>query len=137
MFKYLDAKHRTLIKAPSFRRLLNAVRKYIDANNLEIQTEQQVIDNVCGQMPDICFDSDTPPLYRKAINLVGETARWIKAGVPVTPKETLDSRLATCEGCKHWGGTRGSSLMSGRCGKCGCSGIKLAMATTKCPIGKW
>lgn len=136
-FKYRDHIHSVLLKEPSWRRLLATLAKYYTANKWSMPSEQEIIDNVCGQQPGICFDSEAPAYWKQAVNVVSALGEWASKGLPVTPKETLDKRLSICQACNYWGGVSGGSLMQGKCGKCGCSGLKLAMATTKCPIGKW
>ena len=42
-------------------------------------------------------------------------------------------RLEICRGCE-FNGERPAGV---RCTKCGCRGLKLELATERCPIGKW
>ncbi len=67
---------------------------------------------------------------------------WIAKGRPVRSDEEIEKLLDICEECEHHGrDKRGTPV----CAKCGCctnnrhSGWvnKLAMATEKCPVGKW
>jgi predicted Zn-ribbon and HTH transcriptional regulator len=60
---------------------------------------------------------------------------WAKAGFQLAPSEVYASRLDTCKTCDSW--SNNAFLGAGSCAKCGCSGVKLKLATSKCPIGKW
>ena len=79
--------------------------------------------------------SSFPSLARQAVSLAGAAARVAGAvltGQPVkVAPEVYSERLEICRACEHY------ELATGRCRKCGCSGLKLELATEKCPIGKW
>lgn len=72
-------------------------------------------------------------------NFAGTVLEWKKAGCPTVSEETLKARADKCRGsvdrdpCIHW---RGSHLIA-RCDLCKCTKLKLAMATTQCPIKNW
>ncbi len=62
--------------------------------------------------------------------------RWNLAGRPVRTTDQVKSLYAICSQCEH--------LKKNVCQKCGCQCVetevllnKLALATEKCPIGKW
>lgn len=50
-------------------------------------------------------------------------------------KEQHDQRLDICKSCELWDASGYMGL--GKCKKCGCSGMKLWVASSQCPIGKW
>lgn len=124
------------------RHYVEGVQKlYIDhceANGYPLPSRQEMVDCICKSTPaNICYDSDEPPFVEKAVNFISSMARWMASGFKVVDEVALAGRLAICQSCPYWGGTTGGDLVSSRCGKCGCSGLKLALATSKCPIGKW
>jgi len=46
------------------------------------------------------------------------------------PDETMQKRMATCQGCPSWTGYR--------CSECGCvMKTKAKLASSTCPLGKW
>lgn len=49
--------------------------------------------------------------------------------------EVVAERKATCLGCLNWN-PRGYMGL-GRCEACGCSGLKVKLAASKCPLLKW
>lgn len=53
----------------------------------------------------------------------------------IAKREDVDQRKAICSLCVHWD-ERGFHGW-GKCRKCGCSALKLYLATEKCPIGRW
>lgn len=77
----------------------------------------------------------TPSLRQKAEGLAASLSRWASEGLPVTSPELLTSRRESCAGCKWFRPSRVPWLAG--CRRCGCSGIKLHMATERCPLGKW
>ena len=79
--------------------------------------------------------SPPPSLPQMAASFAGSMVGWAKGGFQVTDEETLAERLAICAACPEW--DRDGFMGTGKCTKCGCSGAKLHMATSKCPIDKW
>lgn len=80
--------------------------------------------------------SGPPTISSMAKSFFESATKFVASGFPRTPIEALQVRLDTCGACEHWdssgfGGT-------GQCKMCGCSTqVKLRMATTECPIGRW
>jgi hypothetical protein len=80
-----------------------------------------------------------PPLARQASNALGAFGRVV--GAAVTGKKvrvdsaTQEARLAICRACEKF------DAPNEKCSMCGChmAGVvgKTALATEKCPIGKW
>jgi hypothetical protein len=65
-----------------------------------------------------------------------EAGAWLAAGAPLAGEEDRAARRAICGVCPQWLPTEpGSPLM--HCAACKCLAAKLAMATTRCPLGKW
>lgn len=69
------------------------------------------------------------------VSVVKAGAQWAKAGFPIVSGEVLSERKGICAACEFWNADAFGGL--GRCGKCGCSGVKLRLATSKCPLKKW
>ena len=70
-------------------------------------------------------------------NFVQATSKWALAGFPITEKKTYEYRSSFCSSCELWDAKARFGL--GKCNskKCGCTSVKLWIATEKCPIGKW
>jgi hypothetical protein len=80
--------------------------------------------------------SQEPPLLIRGWNFAAALARWTLAGLPRRTQVEIEARLAICQACEF--------LKNNHCGKCGCACNeknrlinKLALATERCPIGKW
>jgi hypothetical protein len=77
-----------------------------------------------------------PPVMIQAWNFGSAFVKWLGAGRPVRSKRQIASRLKICKSCPF--------LENQRCTRCGCYCVeteqlinKLALATEKCPEGKW
>jgi hypothetical protein len=79
--------------------------------------------------------SSGPTLVDMSKNLYSAMAEWAKAGFVMATEDVVADRKAICVACPEWVGD--GYLGMGKCKKCGCSGIKLRFATSKCPLGKW
>lgn len=60
-------------------------------------------------------------------------AKWRKAGYALAPDQELLHRQEACRGCQD----RKELWWGFGCRVCGCTGVKLHLATEKCPVGKW
>jgi hypothetical protein len=81
-------------------------------------------------------ESGQPSLLIRGWNFAAAMARWTVAGLPRRTQAEIDERLAICQACPF--------LQNNHCTKCGCACVeqnrlinKLALATEKCPEGKW
>jgi hypothetical protein len=79
-----------------------------------------------------------PSAGRMAINLARAAGRIVTAAVqgePIrVPAEVLEQRRSICLPCEANGLRESGGI---KCTRCGCSGIKLTLATEECPVGKW
>jgi hypothetical protein len=75
----------------------------------------------------------TPTLKDLALRFSGAVATWVIAGFPVVSEDQLNKRWNKCQTCEHW--ERGTVFA--HCRKCGCTKLKLWLATEICPAGKW
>lgn len=75
---------------------------------------------------------DEPGIAELASNLAGATALWVLAGCPATPDRDLQARRVTCAACPDH-----QPELPQKCRLCGCTALKLELATERCPVGKW
>jgi hypothetical protein len=69
-----------------------------------------------------------------ALMAAGRVAVAVATGQKVKVEPGVyQERLAICLGCE-FNGARPDGV---KCTKCGCGGIKLQLATERCPIGLW
>jgi hypothetical protein len=91
-----------------------------------------MIEKATGKAPE-----DYPPLATQVMNAAKALGRVVSAvarGEPVyVSTEERNRRRAICSGCEH------HDPAQNRCRKCGCRGLKLDLATEKCPLPrpKW
>ncbi len=80
-----------------------------------------------------------PTIAGMLANFAAATARWAKAGLPVVADDQFKQRLNLCRNCPkgYWQETARFGL--GKCASpgCGCTKLKLWLATEKCPLGVW
>ena len=77
----------------------------------------------------------TKPKRNTVTNLLKAIGESAKTGFKQVSKTEFDKRKALCSQCKYWSAKAFVGL--GKCNVCGCSGIKLKLSTSSCPIGKW
>jgi hypothetical protein len=75
--------------------------------------------------------SNPPSAGGLTANLTRALVGWAHAGFPVVDRPVFEHRHAICSACEHW--QPRLRLGTGMCRKCGCSGAKLWLATSKCP----
>lgn len=95
----------------------------------------------CYEVPDMPIETG-PSWTKLAVQFGASLMNWIRAGAPVVSWELFKERHLKCTGdethsrCPAF--TKFQSLGISKCGKCGCStGVKLWLATEKCPLQKW
>lgn len=84
--------------------------------------------------PDLSMRT-TVSLPQMMKNLGQAAILYANDGFKNCTKQDHDARLAICKPCEFWDDAGYMGL--GKCRKCGCSGAKLWVASSKCPIGKW
>jgi hypothetical protein len=78
-----------------------------------------------------------PPLTQQLRTAAGAATRAVTAAVTGQPvlvsAEERDRRQAICDACPEY------DAAARRCRKCGCGGLKLSLATERCPLPepKW
>lgn len=60
---------------------------------------------------------------------------YAKDGFKNASEETYQKRLEICRACSFW--DEAGYFGMGKCNKCGCSGAKLRIDSSNCPINKW
>lgn len=137
MWRWTHPETGFVIEAVNAHQLLDKARQYCRVNNLPIGLgfDQRIIDDVCRDIPDICNDTEPPSLPERMASFARSAISWIANGAKVVDFKTYDDRIQTCRACDRWSGEVYFGL--GRCGKCGCSGLKLYMDTEVCPLNKW
>ncbi|MDB5342008.1 MAG: hypothetical protein JWP89_385 [Schlesneria sp.] len=113
-----------------------SVNAYRAAWGLAPLSLEQTVDRRCEQAPEAEPSPPLPPLLIRGWNFASAMARWAVAGMPRRSQEEIEARLTICQTCEF--------LQNNHCSKCGCACIatnqvvnKLALATEKCPLGKW
>ena len=101
-------------------------------SNPKVTTPKKPIDNTS----ETKVDQQLPSVGTMAKNLGKAAVDWTKSGFKMSDKEEYDKRMVICRACPYWKELPGSRLI-GRCLKCGCTGAKQKIKTSKCPIGKW
>lgn len=77
-----------------------------------------------------------PPTLLEKMSMVSQALyRFAVSGMKVVTDEVFQQRKAICEGCGFYGGENG--VLGVACKACGCSKLKLFMAGSVCPKGKW
>jgi hypothetical protein len=80
--------------------------------------------------------SVTPPGAATQLQSLIEAAKnYAASGFKNCTNDQYQERLAICNSCEFY--DRNAFMGAGRCLKCGCSGIKLKLGSSTCPIGKW
>ncbi len=121
--------------------LLSKVRVFLSSNNFPIPADldqrvwQWLNEDIQRDMEmrglppyKLLHNTEPPTLMDRARSFAWAAKEWVRAGMPVTSADTVESRLATCRTCGYWSGE--SSPFHTACRKCGCSGIKLWLATS-------
>lgn len=137
-----------LVHSSTATGLISAARAFLHENNypvpadLEQRIWQWMNEDVQRDMekrglPPFVFlhNTEPPTLLDRARSFAWAAKDWMRSGMPVTTHDVVQSRLETCRTCGYWSGE--SSPFHTACRKCGCTGIKMWMATSRCPIGKW
>lgn len=133
-WKYTNPEDGTVLQSPYYNVLKGKVKDYRRANNYPIGLlfDDQFDEILCAHQPEACVEF-TPPSVIEKMGAV--TKALFKASRdwrnPVVSAEELERRRAICADCNYFGGFK--SLVKLACRKCGCSGLKLALPSSKCP----
>lgn len=127
------------LRHPYYNELKKQVKVYLRANSFPItgQFDEEFEANLCAHAtPASCVDFIPPSLLEKMSMFGQAIARaaltWRE---PLVTAEVLEQRRAICQECNFYGGSR--SLLKVACQRCGCSGLKVMLTSSVCPITKW
>lgn len=133
-----------VIHAANPHGLFGAVRQFLGNNGFPIPLDinQRIIsdldDAIQKDMTErglpayaLVRDTEPPSLAARIAQFGHSMKQWMADGVPVVSQEEFDRRLVSCHTCQYWGGS--SAFGYAACGKCGCSGLKLFLSTSRCP----
>lgn len=128
--------------------LINAARAFLGNNGYPVPADldqrvwQWMNEDVQSDMTKrglppfkLLHNTEPPTLLDRARSFAWAAKDWIRSGMPVATPELVESRFAKCRTCGYWSGE--SAPFHVACRKCGCAGIKMWAATSKCPAGKW
>lgn len=102
---------------------------------------------VCKATPQACFEvpddpnEQSPTLVEMAKGFTRSMVNWVRSGFAVVDYETYKARYGQCSGsptnprCPQFTTFAGTGVT--RCGRCGCTSLKLFLKPEKCPLGKW
>lgn len=78
-----------------------------------------------------------PTIVELLGNFAGAIGRIARRGLRFVDASAYAARLEQCRGCPQWDEAGFAGLGRCRHRKCGCSRLKLLLATESCPIGNW
>ncbi len=105
-----------------------------DRSIIEAQTFSEEVLDYNFHISEI-LGVETPTTFQMAKNLASSAVRWAQSGFALADTETLENRKTICNACEHWESE--ANLGLGKCQKCGCTSVKLRLASETCPIDKW
>ena len=150
MWRYRDPDLGVVIQHPYFVQVKAQAHALRTKSKLPIpfNWDDWFEERLCQESPQGCIElEDIPPeppesgWAKLSLKFAAAMFTWAKAGFKVVPWATFKSRLETCRGspttprCEQF---RPHDVFGmGRCGKCGCTTLKLFLATERCPLNKW
>lgn len=129
-----------LFKGPNLDHLISSVREFYFTNGKvpPKNLEMLIMDQICKSIPDPenkCVDATPPTKAELLVRATRALGNFLRSGFKTVTNEQLLSRREVCESCSFWKGEAAFGI--GRCGSCGCYGLKLYAASENCPQGKW
>jgi len=143
----IDPITKVYIEGNSYKTLRGKFIEHRKSNNLDQNIDQEIHNQICShEDPSFCQEWPTSGAYapqaqievtitEMVSNFTQSMKTWIGSGMPITTEDKFKNRLNTCRNCEYW--DEKAYLGKGKCKKCGCSGLKLHLDTSKCPINKW
>jgi hypothetical protein len=130
-----------VIKRGNYPGIYNAVKSYKQANHFPItaQFSEELDANLCANaQPQTCEEFTPPTVLEKmgtlarALFMAAKTWRH-----PLVTADVLQARRDICAACNYYTGSK--SLLKVGCTRCGCTGLKLALAASHCAMEpqKW
>ena len=81
------------------------------------------------------IEINSPSLATQAVNFVSAAKDFVGSGFKLVTNEQYEERKKICSTCIFFDPEGFGGL--GKCKKCGCSGYKLNVAVSVCPVGLW
>lgn len=127
------------VRHSNYSGIKNAVKVFLKSNSYPIssQFEDELQENLCAHGAR-CEEFTPPTLAQKmstfGMSLYRAAKQWRE---PLVDAEELQRRRNICAECSYYGGS--TNLLKVACQKCGCSGMKLALASQHCVLNppKW
>lgn len=82
-------------------------------------------------------DAEEPPMGEKIKRAWKAFNQWKDSGYKLVPSKVRKERMAVCRTCEYFNPKGNGGLGMCMAPGCGCSNIRAALATYKCPKGKW
>lgn len=143
----VDPDTEAYLQANSYRNLKGVWEQHRKSNGLPaLDYDKAISEQICKHAPEsFCEEwpiaragkniSKGPTLVEMLANFTESITFWASKGFPVSSQELFDKRIETCRKCEYW--DEKAAMGAGRCMKCGCTGIKHWLRTSKCPLNKW
>lgn len=127
-------------KAVTLDAVMFLVRDFYFANGKVPPSNLRLLiqDQICSLIPDPelkCSDVSPPSKADLAKRAARALVGFARSGFKLVSEEVLLERRETCDACPFWQGEAVFGM--GKCGSCGCTGLKQVVANEKCPEGKW
>jgi len=126
--------------AHTLARVVSQVREFYFANDKIPPKDLDILiqDYVCKAIPDPehkCKDISPPSKAELMVRATRALSGFIRSGFKLVTHEQLLDRREECEKCPHWNGEAAFGI--GRCGSCGCYGLKMYATSETCPQNRW
>lgn len=137
---YVNPENGFVIRHPYFNEVKKMAKAHRAANNFPIGLEfdDQFEENICANAAEgTCFDFTPPTLGEKMASLGRALMNAARSGFKTVSQEMFLERKTICEGCNWYGGS--TKLLKVACKRCGCSGLKISLLSSRCPLEppKW
>ena len=149
-WRWKDSETGHVLGAGNFEELVRSVRRFLSNNGRPVSSKlpEEILDWLDTTiqtdmqkrgLPAYPLISNATPLSPAALaaQFAHAMAGWAASGFKLVNRATLQSRREICAGCEHFNGEAAFGV--GSCGKCGCTSLKLFLATQRCPLNppKW
>lgn len=132
---YVNPENGFVIKHPYLDECKRLAKEHRIANNFPIGLEfdDQFEDNVCqNAAAGTCADYTPPTLAEKLASVTKALFNAARRGLKTVTEAELLRRRSICQDCGFYGGS--TKPLKVTCKKCGCSGLKLHLQTSVCPL---
>ena len=109
-----------------------------DALKASAQLDRACLDILSAagiSVPEPIVDHKAPTTVQKIFSLADAMVSWAASGFKIAPEDSYKARKAICLACDQWDGE--GYFGAGACKQCGCSGAKLYLQSSTCPLRKW